>query len=398
MKKIAILLPALLPVPAVRGGAIETLIEGLIRQNEKTPVFEFTVYSAYDEQAYKRSLDFNYTKFEYVHSSEKIYRVYYLFYRFVKKVFKLAIPDNLARKKMVDRINIDDFDWILYEAGEVFSLLSYYKKLDSRKTLVHAHGMITPIPKVDKCFSYYLSISQFVSEYWANNSSRSKKTYIVWKNCIQRDNFTKKLDKESVEGLKKKLGIHKSDFVIIFTGRIIPEKGVLELLKAMSYLKDDKIKLIVIGSANFAENTATAYEKLVRNEKEKLGDKVIFTGFVHNTELYKYYQLADIAVVPSMWDEPAGLVVIEAMAAGKPIITTGSGGIKEYITDNAALYIDRSKDVAHQIADKIRYLLEKPDEREKMSLAAIKHSEQYDMRNYLERLEEIISDIESMKG
>lgn len=393
MKKIAILLPTLFPVPAVMGGAIETLIEGLIRQNEKTPIFQFTVFSAYNAKAAEISKEFKYTKFVYVKSSLKLYRYYYFLYRLVKKVFKIALPDNLARKKMIDALNCDEYDWILFEAGEVFSLLNYRNKLDAEKVLVHAHGMITPIPKTDSCFSYFISISDFVSNYWSTESSRPLETYKVWHNCIEIDNFNKKTDTETIEKMRTELGIEKNDFVLIFTGRIIPEKGVLELLQAVRLLNSKSVKVIIIGSANFAETTATPYEAEVKAQKELLGNKVIFTGYVHNTELYKYYQLADIAVVPSMWDEPAGLVVIEALAAGKPVITTGSGGMKEYLIDDVAIKVDRNSDTPQELAKAIAELMADEEKRHIMSKKALEHAKKYDMSNYLRRLQEIITEI-----
>jgi len=393
MKRIAILLPTLFPVPAVQGGAIETLIEGLVRQNEVTPTFEFTVFSAYNEEAARISKEFVHTRFEYVKASYKMYKPYYFIYRLVKKALHIALPDNLARLKMVRQIKCEDYDWILFEAGEVFSLLCYYKKLDPRKTIVHAHGMITPIPTVDKCFSYFLSISQFVSDYWASKSMRPLETYKVWKNCIPVESFCKGMSKTEQSALRHRLGIETGDFVIIFTGRIIPEKGILELLESIHLIKTNNIKLIIIGSANFKEKTSTEYERKVSAEVSKLGNRVVLTGYIPNVELYKYYQLADVAVVPSIWDEPAGLVVIEAMAAGKPVITTGSGGIKEYVDRESAIFVNRGMSLSKEIAEAINYLIDNPDKRMKMSECAKDKAKNYSMRYYLTQLEDIISEI-----
>ena len=189
------------------------------------------------------------------------------------------------------------------------------------------------------------------------------------------------------------LGICDSDFSVIFTGRIIPEKGVLELLRSLNYLNDEKIKLIVVGSAKFAENSATSYEKEVQKEVERLGNQVVFTGYIPNTELYRYYQIADIAVVPSIWDEPAGLVVIEAMAAGKVVITTGSGGIKEYINDEVAIFVNRGEMLSKEIADAIQYLKEHPEVRKTMEKKANLLAQHYDMSQYLVNFENIIKEI-----
>lgn len=155
----------------------------------------------------------------------------------------------------------------------------------------------------------------------------------------------------------------------------------------------EKIKLIVVGSAKFAENSATSYEKEVQKEVERLGNQVVFTGYIPNTELYRYYQIADIAVVPSIWDEPAGLVVIEAMAAGKVVITTGSGGIKEYINDEVAIFVNRGEMLSKEIADAIQYLKEHPEVRKTMEKKANLLAQHYDMSQYLVNFENIIKEI-----
>lgn len=393
MLNIAILCPSVLPVPAVRGGAVETIIDGLVRENENNPKMHFTVFSEYDDLAEKESRSFKYTDFVYIKTNRTLEKWYYIGYRGIKKLFKIALPDNLARKKMVELINPDDFDWILYQAGEVFSLKCYKKKLPAEKMLVHAHGMITPIPSVDKYFSFFLPISKFVGDYWAEKSNRSASTYKVWQNCIQVKNFERRSSAEEKRALMDQLGICDSDFSVIFTGRIIPEKGVLELLRSLNYLNDEKIKLIVVGSAKFAENSATSYEKEVQKEVERLGNQVVFTGYIPNTELYRYYQIADIAVVPSIWDEPAGLVVIEAMAAGKAVITTGSGGIKEYINDEVAIFVNRGEMLSKEIADAIQYLKEHPEVRKIMEKKANLLAQHYDMSQYLVNFENIIKEI-----
>ena len=393
MQRIAILCPSTKPVPATKGGAVETIIDGLIRQNEKTPKFRFTVFSEYDEKAKEQSDFFKYTNFVYVKTNLKLEKLYYVFYRFVKKIFNIALPDNLARYHMVKDFNANDFDWILYQAGEIFSLKFYKDKLPKEKMLVHAHGMITPIPEVDQYFSYYLSISKFVQDYWSKNSRRPIETYKIWKNCIFVENFKRKLNENDKISLRHQLGFSEEDYIVLFTGRIIPEKGVLELIKALSYISDKTVKLLIIGSANFADKSMSAYEKKVNEQVEEFENRVIFTGYVPNDELYKYYSIASVSVAPALWDEPAGLVVLEAMAAGVPLVTTGSGGMKEYIAYGSALLINRDEYISRAIADAIIKIKKSPDLADKLIKAGLEVARKYDMEQYLLRFSEIIDEI-----
>lgn len=394
--RIAIILPSHLPVPAVQGGAVETIIQNMIEENEKHHIFDFTVYSSYDSRAYELSRNYKYTNVIYSKVNFKLDDISFGVYRFFKKLFRIPLPDRLSRYKMLKAFNSNQFDYILFQAGEVFCLHRYWKKLNPKKTLVHAHGMITPIKSVDQYFSYYLSISNYVAEYWKSGSNRPLSTYKTWHNCICIDKFDKKCSIEEIQSLRYRLGIDTDDFVVIYTGRIIPEKGVLELLQSIEYLQYHKIKILVIGSAAFEKKTVTSYEKEVREIVLKNKSRVIFTGYIPNSELYKYYHLADVAVVPSLWDEPAGLVVLEAMAAGKPIITTGSGGIREFLNDDCAIYVSRENNISKEIADAIGLLKTDVELRNKMAICAQEQSRKFGMKQYLEELRRIIEEIQGV--
>ena len=74
-----------------------------------------------------------------------------------------------------------------------------------------------------------------------------------------------------------------------------------------------------------------------------LGGRVQFTGFVPNDRLPAYYRMADAACFPALWEEPAGITAIEAMACGCPVIAARSGGMPEYLAGSGAILVDRSE-------------------------------------------------------
>ena len=100
---------------------------------------------------------------------------------------------------------------------------------------------------------------------------------------------------------------------------------------------------------------------------ENIKEKVIFTGFVNYDEIYRMYAVADIAVLPSIWDDPAPLTIIEALVSGLPIITTRSGGIPEYATDGSAIILERDNNLVNNIVKNIEILLTDIEKRETMS-------------------------------
>jgi glycosyltransferase involved in cell wall biosynthesis len=90
-----------------------------------------------------------------------------------------------------------------------------------------------------------------------------------------------------------------------------------------------------------------------------LGERVVFTGYIKQQELPYVYNLANVAVLPSMWDEPAGLTNIEAIACGTTVITTKSGGIPEYVENNG-IVLERDQQLVKEITDSIENLMKNP--------------------------------------
>jgi len=106
---------------------------------------------------------------------------------------------------------------------------------------------------------------------------------------------------------------------IIFVGRIIPEKGIHYLIKALKYL-EPKTELVIIGK--IIEHNYYRY-LLHLSEKLDLKERIMFTGYVPQLELVKFYQSAQVVVLPSTTRlESFGIALLEAMATGKPIVAT----------------------------------------------------------------------------
>ena len=104
-----------------------------------------------------------------------------------------------------------------------------------------------------------------------------------------------------------------------------------------------------------------------------------------------YLKLADIAVLPSMWEEPFGLTIVEAMAAGLPLITTRSGGIPE-ICEGVATIVDRDN-IIDNLVTAILDLYNNPNKRKQMAASAIERAKLFDKetfsKNYFEAIEDI---------
>lgn len=128
--------------------------------------------------------------------------------------------------------------------------------------------------------------------------------------------------------LRNNLGINRDDLVVLSVQRLHPTKKLESLIKSISYVvnKRANVKFIIIG-------TGPERKKLeVLTRKLKMEDYIVFLGEVNNTELPEYYAMADIFVLHSLY-ESLGIVLLEAMASGKPIISTSVGAIPEVVEE-----------------------------------------------------------------
>jgi glycosyltransferase involved in cell wall biosynthesis len=147
---------------------------------------------------------------------------------------------------------------------------------------------------------------------------------------------------------------------IAIIGRMVKEKGMLEFAQALAQIlpKYPDWSAQFIGSKRFEKSIATAYETAVSETLAPISDQTESLGFLPIDDVRHHQQNAAIAAIPSIWQEPAGRVVLESMAAGCAIITTRKGGIPEY-AENRALIVDEP--TPENFAKALELLIGNPD-------------------------------------
>ena len=139
---------------------------------------------------------------------------------------------------------------------------------------------------------------------------------------------------------------------LIFSGRLRNYKGIKELLLAFLESKDKMpdAYLLIVGSFAFSSTYVSLFEKELASIIHQLGERVIFTGFVKYEVIHRYYQIANVGVFPSIWEEPFALTCLEAIASSLPVIITRSGGMPEIVNEECGIVVENDANLVNSLA------------------------------------------------
>lgn len=161
---------------------------------------------------------------------------------------------------------------------------------------------------------------------------------------------------------------------ILFVGRIEKRKGLIYLLKAFKRIikkeGSGKLRLIIVGEGPYKEE----YEEWV--EDNGLQEEVFFEKSKTEKELVSYYRSADIFVSPAIFGESFGIVLVEAMACGVPVVAFANNGYKEVLKGKKAGILAEVKNVS-DLTEKISLLIKNDSLRKEMGEEGMKESKKY---------------------
>ena len=156
---------------------------------------------------------------------------------------------------------------------------------------------------------------------------------------------------------KTKTNITNKNNYVIYVGRIVKEKGVDLFVNAVEkiYKKHSNWKFKIIGSPRIGEKRFNDnFAKNIIEKFESLGNRTLTTGHISTDEVQNIMKNASVIVIPSVWQEPFGLVAAEAMSNGLAIVASNVGGLPEIIGENGIL-INNINDI--KIAQTLEKLL-----------------------------------------
>ncbi|MGF7185883.1 spore coat protein SA [Desulfitispora alkaliphila] len=357
--KVAIITPGSHPIPDPNSTSVETIVHQITTMIQDDVDFTIFGKKVRKHPTYEKAGKLTYIRFPYKGAKSYIKQVaaklqetdtdiiqvenrpkYIKHLRgvFPKKQLWLFLhstffimPDRISKEELLQCINVANK--ILVNSQYMKNYLVEYTGCDKSKVTVNHYG---------------IDINQFKSK---------------WDPTIQKD----------IKQFKQSLGIEKKK-VVLYVGRLKKIKGVHHLLNVFpNILKQmPNTDLFVVGSAFFGLNKETRYVKKLHQTAEDMSDSIHFIPYVPHNEIQKWFQIADIIVVPSK-AEPFGLVNIEAMATGVTVVATNAGGIPEIIKHEKTGVLLDPNSVEKELSKALIDLLSNPTKVTSMGKAAIQH-------------------------
>ena len=240
-----------LPVPPVKGGAVEYLVDAFLRDNEKNHFHDIVVYSIYDAAAQEESKNYNYTEFKFVKIDRAADKISRIARHLINRLPNVYIGNAYISKVVRRERDLNQYDAVIIENAPEFGLK--IPKTFKNRLILHLHNdyLNSNSKQARKIFNRYDEIYTISNSLGAcvQTIERSNKVKTLY-NGIDLDRFAPRRDMRA--HMRQKYNIAADDFVFMYCGRIVPDKGVLELAEAFGSIKDDKVKLFIVGGIGYS--------------------------------------------------------------------------------------------------------------------------------------------------
>ncbi|MCI2256907.1 glycosyltransferase family 4 protein [Domibacillus sp. PGB-M46] len=313
--KIALICSDRGPAPPVKGGAIQLLISKIAPLLAKT--YEVTVFSITDPS---------------LPDTECTNGVY--FERYDKDQFF---------QQVCERVKQVQFDVIqVYNRPGYIPLIR--EASPRSKIILSLHNLVYDTLKVESLLAeaafreadWIFTVSRFIAEDTAEKFPEAATKIQPLYTGVDLDDYSpiwSKRGRKWRNEIRSLYNLDSKDPVILFVGRLVPDKGCHLILAAMNeILKNVKhAKLLIVGSKWYADGSTSKYIEGLKQLAAEHEHSIVFASYVPVEEIPKYFAAADLFICPSQWKEPLARVHYEAMAAGLPVITTRRGGNHEVV-------------------------------------------------------------------
>lgn len=342
--KLAFICTEKLPAPAIRGGAIQMMIDGVTPYLSSE--FELTIFSVEDESLPKNEVVDNVT---YTRLPRKRYRDFIAF-ELTKQHFDIIHVFNRP-------LNIP-----LYKQASPQSkfVLSIHNEMFSERKVSQKEG-----EQIIKLTTHISTVSHFIKQTIIERFPESKDKISIIYSGVDLTQYPLKNSANQLaiknHYLDKYQLHHKK--IILFVGRLSKTKGPHLLIKAMENIieKYPNAILVIAGGKWFSDNSINDYVQSLYTLAEPLKEHILFTKFIPAKEIANLFLIADVCICSSQWNEPLARVNYEAMAGGSPLITTNRGGNSEVVFHQFNGFVIDNYDTTESYFTAVDYLFSNPE-------------------------------------
>jgi len=358
MPAVALIGPELFPIPPIRGGATELVIDRLAAHLSR---YHPIIIGPGDPELPVREErgGVEYRRVQLSSWQQWLYRRYrHLFPLYDRRVA------TLLRQISPDLVHVHNRPLL------ALTLKTWFPELP---VLLHLHNSYHILGKRERPAPYtpmpveaLVACSRFILEQERERLGTGARAHVVIPNGVDVAAFRPRWERgEEAYGVREYYGL-EDEPVVLYAGKIRESKGVGVLLDSMERVWDrhPRAVLVLVGGTEFGRgriHRETPFFKQFREQAARATGRIIFTGFVPHENMALTYLLGDIFVAPSQKEEGMPMVLLEASACGLPLVATRLGGIPEVVQEgHNGLLLDRPQDF-EELAGKINTLIDNPD-------------------------------------
>ncbi|WP_368658882.1 glycosyltransferase family 4 protein [Metabacillus halosaccharovorans] len=370
--RIAFICTEKLPSPAIKGGAVQIMLDGIIPFLTDHQV---TIFSISDKS---------------LPNNEKYAHLEY--FRFPRETYMNNVAEEIKKHQfdVIHVFNRPSHIPIYKESSPNSSfVLSLHNDMFSQLKLTKEEGL-----RAIECVDAITTVSNYIKQTIVKRYPQaSNKVHVIYSG-VDLQKYQSVYEKQG-KIIRKEVRKHYNLLgkqVILFIGRLSKTKGPHLLINALDHLinKYPDIMLVIVGGKWFSDNTVDDYVQSLFDLSSKFPSHVLFTKYVPAENIPEHLVMADVFVCSSQWHEPLARVHYEAMAAGIPIITTNRGGNGEVIHHGRNGLVINDYDNPKAFADAIDYILTNPSESKSLGLNGREYvRKHFQFHHVAERLEKI---------
>jgi spore coat protein SA len=353
--RIAIITPGVFPIPSPTSSSVETVVERIT--NSLSGEVDFIIFGK---------------KMKALPFKEKRGNISYI-------RFKNNYIDNVLKtiaKQRYDIIQIENRPKLITIVRQLLPEAKIWLSLHSTKFItkpyISREELVQEVSQADKL----IVNSHFLKKYVLEQTNCQEEKIFVNHLGVNINQFQSKW-LPAVNSFSKNIKLERNmngKNILLYVGRLRKIKGVEKLIKIMPAVleKHPDTLLIIVGSAFYNSERKTKYVNRLQILAENLSEYIRFVPFVPHDEIHTWFQSADLVLVPSIGREAFGLVNVEAMACGVPVIATNNGGIPEIIQHGMTGYLVDIPNMEAELVKYIHKMLDEPDLIQRMGEDCVK--------------------------